>query len=157
MLFRSHVQIVQTLLTKDGIDVNKPEENGITPLIIATNQGHVAVVRLLLSQPNIDINKIAHNNSALGWATQQNHNDIVQLLTDAGATLPIPFCRGKADQIGLHTKLSCANGHGMIRFQTPNEYGCDLCERGVPEGKIMYGCDECDYDVCVTCETNSEL
>ena len=44
----------------------------------------------------------------------------------------------------------------MIRFETPsNRYGCDICEKGVPEGSVMFGCDECNYDVCTTCETNS--
>ena len=43
------------------------------------------VVRLLLSQPNIDINKNPDGYSALGMATQRNHTEVVQLLTEAGA------------------------------------------------------------------------
>jgi ankyrin repeat protein len=79
--------IVQTLLTRDDIDVNKPRTaDGITPLYMASIHGKVEVVRLLLSQPNIDINKLStRGDSALGMATQYNHTEVVQLLTEAGA------------------------------------------------------------------------
>ena len=57
-----------------------------TPLNWASYQGHVEVVRLFLSQPNIDLNKKDDwNKTALGWATQKNCTEIVQLLTEAGA------------------------------------------------------------------------
>tara|TARA_B110000208_G_C11442845_1_gene311505 strand:+ start:54 stop:290 length:237 start_codon:yes stop_codon:yes gene_type:complete len=48
----------------------------------------VEAVRLLLSlsQPSIDINKNPLDYSALGiMATQNNHTEFVQLLTEAGA------------------------------------------------------------------------
>ena len=54
-------------------------------------------------------------------------------------------------------KKKCANGHGLIRFEIPRMFGCDLCENGIPEGSVMYGCDECDYDVCSTCETTPNM
>jgi len=82
-----HVQIVQTLLTRDDIDVNKHNNQDATPLFIASYFGKVEVVRLLLSQPNIDINNITttRGDSALGMATQYNHTEVVQLLTEADA------------------------------------------------------------------------
>ena len=85
-----------------------------------------------------------------------NHVDIAQLLIEAGATPHIPFSRGHQDQVGVHTAFTCDNGHGLICFETPYKYGCSLCGKGpIPKGSVMYGCDECDYDVCATCESNS--
>jgi serine/threonine-protein phosphatase 6 regulatory ankyrin repeat subunit B len=154
---RGHVQIVQRLLSRGGIDVNKPEEDGMTPLILACYQGHVEVVQSLLSTPNIDLNKKDKwNDSPLSSAKKMNHVDIAQLLIEAGATPHIPFSRGHQDQVGVHTAFTCDNGHGLICFETPYKYGCSLCGKGpIPKGSVMYGCDECDYDVCATCESNS--
>ena len=68
--------------------------------------------------------------------------------------LPPPlFTRGSEEQIGLHTDKKCNEGHGLIRFTTPSEYGCDLCGQGVPKDTVMYGCNECDYDICTSCES----
>ena len=80
-----NVQIVQTLLTRDDIDVNKPHVDGRTPLIMACYDGHMEIVRLLVQQSNIRLNQSGRGNSALGWATQKNHTEIIQLLTEAGA------------------------------------------------------------------------
>ena len=103
--------------------------------------------------PDIDINKVDDGDSALIAATVEGHTEIIQLLLDAGATplLP-PFTRGSEDQIGIHTDQKCNEGHGLIRFNTPSAYGCDLCEQGVPKDNVMYGCEICDYDICTSCE-----
>ena len=73
------------------------------------------------------------------------------------------FIRGTEDQKGLHTDKKCANEHGLIRFNTPSEYGCDLCygplgggtveQQRFPKDTVMYGCDECNYDICISCES----
>ena len=64
--------------------------------------------------------------------------------------------RGNEDQIGLHTDQKCANGHGLIRFKTPRDgFGCDLCSQSIPIDTVMYGCNECNYDICVSCEENT--
>jgi len=86
-----HFNIVEALLTRDDINVNQPREDGCNSLIMASHQGHVEVVRLLLSQPDIDLNIKSFGKSALGWAIDQKHNDIVQLLIEAGATMSTPF------------------------------------------------------------------
>ena len=65
--------------------MNKHNNQDATPLFIASINGKVEVVRLLLSQPNIDTNKNPDGYSALGMAAQNNHTEVVQLLTKAGA------------------------------------------------------------------------
>ena len=155
---KGNIDVARALLDMPGIDVNKARmEDKVTPLHVACNKGHTNIVRLLLAQPNIDLNKKALEKSALAWATIKQHGEIVQLLDDAGATPYIPFSRGDKDQVGVRTETICANGHGLIRFETPRMFGCDLCENGIPEGSVMYGCDECDYDVCSACETKPNM
>ena len=40
-----------------NIDVNKPDNEGVTPLYIASQEGHKDIVELLLNMKNIDVNK----------------------------------------------------------------------------------------------------
>merc|ERR1712166_616616 len=52
------------------------------------DNGHTEIVRLLLQQPNIDLNKIDNwNTTALDIATENNHTDVIQLLTNAASHL----------------------------------------------------------------------
>jgi len=148
-----HINIVKLLLSVEGIDVNHQVGDVPAPLIVASSQGNVEIVRLLLQEPSIDLDKKFKDSSAFYIAIQQDHNEIVQLLTNAGATPSIKFSRGKKDQAGLHTNQKCTKGHGLIRFNTPHEFGCDLCRQGpIRKDTVMYGCDECNYDICINCE-----
>ena len=64
------------------------------------------------------------------------------------------FNRGNKNEIGLHTNRKCAKQHGLIRFNTPYEFECDVCGKGpIPKDTVMYGCNECDYDICASCES----
>ena len=42
-----HIRVVRLLLSKDGIQVNKPDDDGETPLSYALTQGRKQVVQLL--------------------------------------------------------------------------------------------------------------
>ena len=53
--------------------------------MMASHTGQVEVVRLLFSQPNIDLEKDFDGLTALGIANENNHDEIGQLLKDAGA------------------------------------------------------------------------
>eukprot|EP01084_Bolivina_argentea_P209784 357258_1 len=48
----------------------------------------------------------------------------------------------------------CPGKHGLAKFKTEESgYGCSVCnDYGFRKGTLLYGCRECDYDVCVdTC------
>ena len=76
---------MKVLIEADG-DVNQHSNRDATPLFIASMKGHIDIVRLLLQQPNIGIHKkTTIGDTAIGMATQNNHTDVVQLLTNAGA------------------------------------------------------------------------
>ena len=76
-------EIVQLLLAKSEIDINKPMNNGETALLLASNLGYAKVVELLLSKSDeIDINKCDDiiGGTPLYSAATQNHVLIVELL-----------------------------------------------------------------------------
>jgi len=44
---------------------------------------------------------------------------------------------------------NCPGRHGLKRFTTNHSsYCCDTCRCYLPEGAPMWGCRECDWDVC---------
>ena len=100
--------------------MNKPQKDEATPLYIASYHGQDEIVRLLLSHSNIDINKNPDGYSALGMATQRNHTEVVQLLTEAGAEYSILDAVGWND-VALVQK--CLNEDGCDVNQVNSE-GC---------------------------------
>lgn len=48
-------------------------------------------------------------------------------------------------------KFDCI--HGLAQFTTETDFSffCDCCGEDQPNGQTMFGCRECDYDVCSTC------
>eukprot|EP01065_Artemidia_motanka_P021299 TRINITY_DN2546_c3_g1_i1.p1 TRINITY_DN2546_c3_g1~~TRINITY_DN2546_c3_g1_i1.p1 ORF type:complete len:1016 (+),score=253.23 TRINITY_DN2546_c3_g1_i1:108-3155(+) len=46
----------------------------------------------------------------------------------------------------------CPSGHALERHPIPDEgYGCDECQKELPQGTVVLGCKECDWDVCDDC------
>jgi len=63
----------------------------------------------------------------------------------------IPDCMIKLDDI------SCVQGHNCKIFLTPNdEFRCNSCRSRQPFRVPVYGCRQCDYDLCMRC-TNEEI
>ena len=87
---QGNVDTVRVLI-KAGGNINQTSlkniHHSLTPLSIACCEGHTETVRLLLQQPNIDVNKGATEEWSLLALVKDgtNHNEIVQLLIDAGA------------------------------------------------------------------------
>ncbi|ORX79468.1 ankyrin, partial [Anaeromyces robustus] len=75
-------------LIKYGYDVNDIDEYGYTPLMKACIGGKIEIVKFLINQSNANINNT--NNSeytALMFAVENNHFDIVKYLIENHATL----------------------------------------------------------------------
>ena len=71
-------------LIRSGIDVNKADKNGYTPLYWAARYGHAECVKLLLSTPGIDINEAdKYGSTPLYWAARNGHAECVKLLLAA--------------------------------------------------------------------------
>ena len=48
--------------------------------------------------------------------------------------------------------LTCLNDHRLKRFHTPYpDFACSVCAQSFKESTLMFGCRECDYDVCKGC------
>ena len=77
-----HTDVVKLLLTVAGMDINKADVHGQTPLYTASCNGHAAIVDLLLAAAEIDVNKANHENeqTPLFIAACSGHEAVVQRL-----------------------------------------------------------------------------
>ena len=76
-----HDTVIPLLLEADA-QIDAQNDNGTTPLILASVNGKEAAVReLLKGNPNLDL-KSNNGKTALDYARGQNHRSIVDLLVD---------------------------------------------------------------------------
>ena len=54
---KGHLYVVRMLLSVDGIEPNRAQKEGATPLFLACQNGRLDVVRMLLSTEGIDTNR----------------------------------------------------------------------------------------------------
>lgn len=77
---RNHLEIVDRLLQEKGIDINRSNRKGVTPLINACARGHLRIVNRLLADKNIDVNAThpkRNTRTALSHAALNGHVEIV--------------------------------------------------------------------------------
>lgn len=80
----NHENVVEFLLTVDGIDVNARNFSNCTALIFAAINGYTGIVKRLLQFPNIEINAQDQNRkSALIHSAIVGHRDTAHLLLQA--------------------------------------------------------------------------
>lgn len=89
-LFRATVEgntdMVRSLLSSPGADVNSTDERGSTPLLEAARYGHEDICRVLIAAGADVKAKDRDGKTALMLAVQGNHDDVVRVLKQAGAT-----------------------------------------------------------------------
>lgn len=75
------VEVVRALIGIGGVDINRVDDTGSTPLIWAARNGHEQVVELLLGQGGIDPNKPDHyRQTPISHAAENGHAAVVELL-----------------------------------------------------------------------------
>lgn len=89
-LFRATIEgntdMVRSLLSNRGADVNATNERGSTPLLEAARYGHEDIARILIAN-GADVNaKDKDGKTALMLAVQSNHDEVVRVLKEAGET-----------------------------------------------------------------------
>ena len=76
---------VVKMLVRAGAGVRDTNEEGLTCLILAAWCGHTETVRYLVGLPEVELNHrdTENNYTALQYAVEEDHKDVVQVLTDA--------------------------------------------------------------------------
>ncbi|KAF9117031.1 hypothetical protein BGX27_005581 [Mortierella sp. AM989] len=80
---------------RDWVDINTHEEDGSTPLIYASCFGQTAAVFMLLDAGASVDERDQFGWTALVWATNNKHEDIVRLLLDHGASPKAQTTKGR--------------------------------------------------------------
>ena len=97
------------LLITAGADVNKADEEGETPLVVASRLGHTETVKLLIEK-GADVNRADEDGSTpLLLAAYPGRTEIVKLLIAAGADVNKAAWNG-----GTPLHLASYNGHTEI-------------------------------------------
>jgi ankyrin repeat protein len=89
-LFRATIEgntdLVKSLVSSPGADVNATNERGSTPLLEAARFGHDDICRVLIAAGAKLNVKDNDGKTALMLAIQNNHDDVVRVLKQAGET-----------------------------------------------------------------------
>ena len=97
------------LLLDKGTDVNKADEDGQTPLLIACQKGHVDAVRLVLEKgAEVDQAEKKYGATPLFVACGHGHVDAARLLLDKGADVT------RTTRDGTPLSIAKYNGHSSI-------------------------------------------
>jgi ankyrin repeat protein len=76
------------LLAQAGSDVDSLDEDGQTPLILATRNGHSdSITKLLTFKPDLNIRDAIFEQSAVSYAAEKGHTEVVKLLIEAGCNI----------------------------------------------------------------------
>jgi len=74
----------------DGVDVNQPNENGCTALMLAAHNGHTKLVEFLIKHKSILEARDAADRTALLYAASGKNRSTVKVLLEAGAKVDVP-------------------------------------------------------------------
>lgn len=112
---------IVTILIKAGANVNIPDRDSITPLILASNLGNMTIVRLLINNGSNMNDKDRMGTTALHYACMRFHFDIAQELIINGCisntNTPFSFCSPLKH-------LLCDRQYNIVKLFV--EAGCDL-------------------------------
>lgn len=81
-----NTDMVRSLVSTQGADVNATDERGSTPLLEAARYGHGDITRLLIGAGADLKAKDKDGKTALMLAVQGDHEEVVRILNQAGAT-----------------------------------------------------------------------
>lgn len=84
-VLEGNISMVLKCVSIHGVDVNFPNEQGMTPLHVAVRDGLTETVKILLTVPDINVNRVSNNGwTPLHMAARLGHADIA----DALLTMP---------------------------------------------------------------------
>ncbi|CAM5999797.1 unnamed protein product [Sphagnum balticum] len=125
---KDHADIVKLLIQKNA-NVNMPNDNGTTPLLVESRRNHMECAELLLAVDDIDVNAMNNDGkTALTAAAYEGHEEMLSLLIDHGANVnaradAVAIVRSKGKGVAGMTALMWAahRGHsGCVRILMEN-------------------------------------
>jgi len=140
------VEVTRALIETDGVDINRVDNTGATPISWAASRGHEAVVELLLEREDINPSKADSNRpTPLSWAAENGNEAVVKLLLGREDASP-----ERLDWFGRTAFWYAAkNGHeGVVRLLL----GREDVNPDMPDnfGRAPVSCAaECGHDAVV--------
>ncbi|XP_069689910.1 uncharacterized protein [Periplaneta americana] len=78
---------VARFLTRGSSDINRPDEEGFTPLHRAARQGHLGAVKYFIGEGTVLNYQNISGNTPLHWAAGRGYTELVDELISAGASI----------------------------------------------------------------------
>ena len=76
--------IVKLLLEREGVNPDRPDQDGRTPISLAAGDGHERLVKLLLEQGHVNPDRPDNDHQTpVSWAARNGHDGVVKLLRRA--------------------------------------------------------------------------
>ena len=124
------------LLVKQGAEINLADNDGVTPIMIATTKGHTEVVKFLLNEGAIFDNEERDGNdhTILHLAAMNNRHEVLSALANHDVELVADLANLKnyMDNTALH--LAAQAGHlETVRELLKSEYKADIDEKNWEE------------------------
>ncbi|KAM4617523.1 palmitoyltransferase ZDHHC13 isoform 2-T2 [Discoglossus pictus] len=90
-----HLPVI-AYLTSKGLNIDTPNMNGLTPLMLSAKQviGMEPTNFLLKFNPSLNAADKIHRNTALHWAVSSGNDNAVDLLLEAGSSLDVQNAKG---------------------------------------------------------------
>ena len=98
-----YLKVVEYLVGELKCDVNSKDDQDITPLHNAAQEGHLEIVRYLVEKKAEIVCYDTSGNTPLHLAARKNHLDVVKFLT--GKVKNYPFKENNLQQTPLHMAL----------------------------------------------------
>ena len=113
---------VVKMLVEAGAGVRVTDNQGLTCLALASCFGRTETVRYLAGLKEVDVNYLGDEGfTALHWAGQKNHPEVVQVLIDAGADIEVK------DEEGYSPLLRVSKSGALNVVKMLVEAGADVC------------------------------
>jgi ankyrin repeat protein len=119
--FHGHLNVVQYILSTTDVTTTR-QNQGLTPLIVASRNGRLSIVQYLLSTTTdyIDTGEM-FGATALHYACVGGHLHVLQHLIDAGANV---HATSKCGSTGLH--IASERGHMALVVHLHTEARCNV-------------------------------
>ena len=110
------------MLVKAGAGVRVTDKDGATCLTLAAYFGFIETVRYLVGFPEVDVNHAEKEGyTALHFAGQENHPEVVEVLIDAGADV-----EAIEDELGCSPLLTASMSGGLDAVKVLIRAGADV-------------------------------